>query len=130
MPAAYHDATPSRHRDGAVTLNGRWIATAQSLRPADRGSNAHKANNYVAIRYHALDANAVIKPESGKPVRVFVLQDHAPVVKADAGKDIHYDARGRSYLQVRQPRMYHLTHNAKFGSHELKLAPQSPGFSL
>ena len=58
------------------------------------------------------------------------MQDDKPVAKADAGDDIRYAEDGASYLQVDEPRMYRLTKNAKFGSHELRLLPQSADFGL
>lgn len=120
---AYKDS--GHHEDGTVTLSGQWTAAAQSLR--HDGANA---TDYALLRYHALDANAVIKPETSQPFDVTVLQDGKPVLKKDAGADIRYDAQGRSFLRVDAPRMYQITHNAKFGAHDLKLQTASDGFGL
>lgn len=122
---SYRD--PGGWEDGLVYLHGPWknhpeavISTRANRSPRD----------YVGIRYHALEVNAVMRPEAGRPVRVWVFQDGKPVARRDAGSDLRYDGAGRSYVLVDEPRMYHLVRNAVFGQHTLKLAPAGPGLGL
>ena len=115
------------HDDGEVYANGLWTQELESLQHARHTTDL---SDYVALKYHALQCNAVIKPETGKPFVLYVAQDNMPVPKADAGADLKYDTTGNSYLLVDQPRMYYVIKNHKFGYHELRLATRSRGFGL
>ena len=86
--------------------------------------------DYIGIRYHALEANAVMKPHSGKSIRVYVQHDGKPVAESDKGADIRYDDKGQSYLLVEDGRMYHIIKNAKFGQRRLRLATAEPGLGI
>ena len=116
------------YADGKIYAQGEWKMERESLRHARTTTDI--ATDYVAIRYHALECNAVIKPEGSKPFTVFIFQDGKPLPKADAGADIQYNDQGQSFIQVAEPRMYRLTKNAKFGSHDLRMATMSPDFGL
>ncbi|HZT42373.1 MAG TPA: redoxin domain-containing protein [Chthonomonadaceae bacterium] len=118
---------PGTHEDGKVYAQGAWRMEPESLR---HGRTTTALQDYIALRYHALECNAVIKPEGDKPFRVTIIQDGKPIAKQDKGADIQYDEKGNSYIQVDTPRMYRLTANARFGSHELRLASNSPDFGL
>ena len=71
-----------------------------------------------------------MRPENGKAAQVDVTQDGRPIAKSDAGKDLRYDARGRSYVTVDAPRAYDLLMNAHFGEHELQLSPKADGLGI
>lgn len=116
---------PGRYQDGEPVLAGLWLATRESLRHTGSGDQ-----DAVALRYHALDVYAVMKPEEGRPVRVYVTQDGKPLPSMDKGTDVRYDPAGRAYITVDEPRMYHVAHNAKWGHHVLRLLPEGPGLGL
>jgi thiol-disulfide isomerase/thioredoxin len=118
---------PGAHQDGLVYAHGAWRNEAESLRHA-RATAAPE--DYIAIRYHALEVNSVMKPEEGKPLTVIVTQNGAPVRPGDKGADLRYDAQGRSYVLVDEPRMYRLIKNAAFGSYDLKLACAAEGLGV
>ncbi len=120
-------APTSSLQDGIVYPVGNWVEETESLR---EGVQVPGQPNAIMLRYHALTANAVIKPELGQPLRVVVLQDGKPIPPADKGADIRYTPTGQSYVLVDTPRMYVLTHLAKYGSHVLTLIPQAQGFGL
>jgi len=124
-PNVYRDPALTAYRDGCIALIGTWNVTAESLRHVGRNRN-----DYLAIRYHGPDCNAVIKPERGTACDVIVCQDNLLIRKADAGDDIRYDAQGRSYIHINQPRMYSITRLAQPGAHRLTLEPTSDGFGL
>jgi thiol-disulfide isomerase/thioredoxin len=123
--SVYQD--PGTHEDGVIYPHGAWAQGSESLLHTRQTSTPQ---DYVALKYHALGLNAVLKPERGKPIRLGVEQDGRPVAKADAGADLRYDAAGRSYVLVDQPRMYNLVKNAKFGRRELKLLAADEGLGL
>jgi thiol-disulfide isomerase/thioredoxin len=113
--------------DGRIYLQGRWKTLRESLQHARETDNP---TDKILLRYHAIEANAVIKPEGNESFKVYITQDGHPVAKTDRGDDIEYEPTGESYILVDQPRMYQLTKNAKFGSHTLTLASTSPDFGL
>jgi thiol-disulfide isomerase/thioredoxin len=112
--------------DGRLYPSGPWLNGPESLRHARATTGLEDS---LTIRYHALGVNAVIKPEGGKPYKVFVWQDGKPVAKEDRGADIR-EEDGKTYLLIEQPRMYEIVKNAKFGSHILRLASDSPDFGI
>ena len=106
-------------RDGAIELAGYWHLTTEAAVSGESGGS-------LALRYHAIQLVAVIKPESGRTTRVEVTQDGKPVPKEAAGKDLRYDAGG-SYVTVDAPRAYDIIMNDRYGQHEIKLAPKGEG---
>lgn len=114
-----------RYDDGVPVAKGSWRATPEALI-----HSSTSANDAILLRYHALDLYAVIKPEGGKPLRVYVTQDGRPLAVADKGDDIRFDEQGKPYLNVDSPRMYAVAHNWKFGQHVLGLSSPSDGFGL
>jgi thiol-disulfide isomerase/thioredoxin len=111
------------HKDGAVYLQGMWhLSPEAAVLEGPRG--------YVALQYHAIQVVGVLTEDAGKSVRVDVTQDGAPVAKDDAGKDIHFDADGKSYITVDASREYDLVMNAKFAAHDLRLIPQGRGVAV
>lgn len=123
--ASYVD--PGKHEDGMIYAQGAWKATPEALVSARR---ARSAKSWIALRYHAIEVNSVLKPEDGRPVTLWVTQDGKPVPAPARGKDVHADDRGRTYVKVDRPRMYALVRNPAFGQHELKLTPADTGLGL
>jgi thiol-disulfide isomerase/thioredoxin len=117
---------PGRHVDGKVYLQGYW-----RFSPEGKGQGIVSAGGagYLALRYHAIQVVAVMKPESGSQ-RVVVTEDGNPVAREDAGSDIRYDAGGASFVEVNAPRAYDLITNRHFGAHELRLTPGGPGVGV
>lgn len=121
----YKDA--GKWEDGEINVNGQWKNSAEAL--ISVRSSPHP-RDYIAIKYHALEVNSVIKPEHGKPVKIWLYHDGKPVAEKDRGADVRYDPQGRSYILVDQPRMYNLVKNEKFGQRTLKLATADPGMGI
>jgi thiol-disulfide isomerase/thioredoxin len=120
-----------QHVDGRIYLNGAWTMDAESVHPKGDPTPAPGATTtYAALTYHALGCNAVIKPEQSHGFKVYVTQDGYPVARADRGEDIKVDADGSTYLLIDEPRMYRITKNVQFGSHQLMLLPTSSSFGL
>jgi thiol-disulfide isomerase/thioredoxin len=111
------------HKDGEIYLKGDWRITPEAV-------VAVGSPDYLAMRYHAIQVVGVLAPPPGRTIRVNVTQDGQPVPKADAGSDIQYDDKGASYISVDASRAYDLVMNAKFGQHELRLAPDGNGIGV
>jgi len=118
---------PGAWEDGLIYAHGDWKNTSEALISVRKSPHPR---DYIAIKYHALEVNSVIRPEEGKPVKVWVYQDGKPVAKGDQGADIQYDEKGRSFMVIDQPKMYYIIKNQKFGQRTLKLATAEPGFGI
>ena len=116
---------PGNHEDGYIYLNGRWFSNSEFLRHAEKTDHLE---DYIAIQYHALEVNLVIKPAEGGSFRVYAVQDGRPISPENRGGDLQVDETGQTYLEVREARMYQIIKNKEFGTHELKLASKSDEF--
>ncbi len=117
---AYHVSDP---KDGGLYLQGYWHLSKEAAVSGESGG-------FLALKYHAIQVTAVLRPEGHGTVRVDVMQDGKPIARGDAGKDVAYDASGKSYVNVDAARSYDLLLNAKFGEHELRLYPQGYGLGI
>ncbi|PZR60774.1 MAG: hypothetical protein DLM53_10440 [Candidatus Eremiobacter antarcticus] len=122
----YKDPT-GHHLDGFVYLQGAWFSAEQAMVHAETQT---QAKDYLDLRYHAIQVVSVLKPEAGKPITVYVDQDGKPLLKADAGADVRFDAAGRAFLMVDAPREYDVVMNKHFGHHELVLRPVEYGLGV
>ena len=118
---------PGEHRNHFLYLQGLWLNTAESLVHARETKNLE---DYVAFKFVGTSVNAVMSPGEDSAYEVVVYLDDAPVPEDKAGKDIMYDPDGSSYVQVDESRMYFLVDQPEFASGELRLASNSPDFSL
>ena len=109
------------HLDGRAYLQGAWFDADEAMVNADV--------SHVALRYHAIQVVAVLKPRSGV-VPFIVLQDGAPLRKEDSGRDVRYDREGNCLITVDAAREYDIVMNKHFGQHELELRPQRPGLAV
>jgi len=68
---------------------------------------------------------AILSPaNSGKPVRLAVWRDDAPVPVGYRGSDLEVDPDGQTYVTVDAPRLYYLIVNEDQEYHELKISPR------
>ena len=118
-------------KDGGVVLGGKWTVTQEAA-----VSGAGDAS--ASLRYHARSVYAVLSTlASDDALRIYLEQDDKPLSRADAGRDVQFDAKG-AYIDVHEPRMYDLVKNGnedaplknRLPEHVLMLKPQAPGFVL
>lgn len=81
---------------------GRWTPNADGIVAARGGPE-----NYITIRTSGA-IWAVLSPPmpGGKPARVWVLAGSGWLEPDRAGSDVRFDARGASYIDVAEPRLY------------------------
>ena len=118
---------PGEHRNHFLYLQGLWLNTSESLIHARETMDLE---DYIALRFVATSVNAVMTPGAESPYDVVVYLDDGPVPEERAGKDIMYGPDGSSYIEVDESRMYFLVDQEEFASGELRLASNSPDFSL
>jgi len=121
----YRDS--GNYLDGYIYAHGVWLNLPQSLKHERKDK---LLQDYVAINYHALSVNAVIRPAEELNYRVFVMQDEQYLTGDIRGRDVIIDGSGRSFVEVSEPRLYELVRNNQFGSHALRLFSDSSSFDL
>ncbi len=119
----YTYSAPSKFVDGQVYLDGSWHGNRQAM-VYDAGGG------FFGLKYHAIQVAVVMTPHRGEAERVNVTQDGKPIPRDDAGKDVRYAPNGASYVLVNASRAYDVVMNAKFGTHVLRLYPQSYGLAI
>jgi thiol-disulfide isomerase/thioredoxin len=132
-----HYGLPANVEDGHAAVSGRW--------ETDNGHDPHQSNGMIyrgkkkgqspygdelEMRYHARELYAVMNVEHGHPSRVYIRQDGKDLTPQNEGVDVKFDAQGHSYIEVREPRMYYLVANPKFGSHKVELFPTRAGLTI
>jgi thiol-disulfide isomerase/thioredoxin len=122
----YKPVSDEKLGDGNVYAEGTWLNKEQAL--VHQGETKEFKDD-IAIRYHALSVNIVIKPENAKVHKVLVTQDGKPVKKEDAGEDLVIKG-GESYLEVKDSGMYNVVKNVKYGQHTLRLFSNSDGLGF
>lgn len=118
---------PGDYRNHHIYLQGLWHNGEESLRHA-RTTEAFE--DYMAIRFNAVDVNVVLRTRSDTPYTVQIEMDGRPLLPEDAGRDIWFDDQGRSFITVDEPRLYSLVLLDRFESHELKMRSNSDEFEV
>ena len=118
---------PGDHLNHHIYLHGLWHNGEESLRHARM---TEEFEDYVALRFNAVDVNVVLRTRSETPYTVQVRMDGAPLTVEDAGSDIWFDEEGRSFITVDEPRLYGLVRLDAFEGHELTLSSNSDEFEV
>jgi peroxiredoxin len=132
----YHDGKtlaykpPNTVEDGHFALAGRWESDRNGMIYRGKNKGDEPGNGFVIMRYHARELYAVMNVSHGHPSRLYIKQDGKYLNADDAGIDAQIDGENRSYIDVREPRMYYVAKNPEFGSHTLVLYPTRSGFTL
>jgi thiol-disulfide isomerase/thioredoxin len=123
--------------DGRVSFAGRWETDDghnpdQSNGMIYRGKNktGEPGSDELKMRYHAREVYAVMNVEHGKPERLYIRQDGKYLTAKDKGVDVQMDQQGRSYIDVREPRMYYLIADREFSEHTIELFPTRGGLTV
>jgi thiol-disulfide isomerase/thioredoxin len=116
----------SKAPDGTPYVSGSWRAEPD----AQRAETPLTKDSFLGMRYHGSEIFSVLNQEGTSPVSVRVEQDGKPLSKERVGEDVRFDARGNSYFDVTEHRMYYLVKNPDNDEHEIRLYPQSPGLGV
>ena len=118
---------PGDYQNHHIYLQGLWHNGEESLRHARM---TEEFEDYMALRFNAVDVNVVLRTQSETPYKVQIRMDGAPLTSGDAGTDIWFDDEGRSFITVDEPRLYALVRLDAFESHELTLSSNSDEFEI
>lgn len=135
-PEGYHDhktidyAQQNSVQDGRLVLSGRWETDKNGMIYRGKHKGREPGQDRATLRYHARELYSVMNLASGHSSRLYIMQDGKSLTAANKGADVQFDSGGRSYIEVREPRMYYLVQNPEFGSHTLELFPTSDGLMI
>lgn len=135
-PEGYHDGKTIDYKqqasvqDGQVVVSGPWETDRNGMIYRGKHKGEDPGADRVVTPYHARELYAVMNVTHGHPSRLYVMQDGKYLTAANKGVDVQIDGQGRSYIDVREPRMYYVVQNPEFGSHTLALYPTRSGFTL
>ena len=118
---------PGNHMNQFLYLNGLWRSTPESVVHA---RTTEEYEDYIALMFYATSVNVVMSPTEGSSYEVRLTVDQEPISPEQAGTDVMYDDEGNSYVVVDEARMYRLVDQPAFSGHSLKLASNSPDFTV
>jgi hypothetical protein len=102
---------------------GRWTPNAEGVTAARGG-----APEFLAVRSKGGEAWAVLAPPAEGTSRVWVLAGDDWLAPEESGADVRRDARGASYLDVDEPRLYSIAKLRK--PRTLRFSPDEPGLTV
>lgn len=135
-PIIYELPRAFDHTDHYFYAGGIWRAGPESF------AFAGQDFGQISLTYQALRVNAVLSPSDDLVTlmlklhrgdtlpRIDLLQDGIPLAATSAGRDVHFDPDGSSYVLVETARMYELVHNPTFEGHHLELIFRANGLAL
>ena len=109
---------PSELERDRLYLEGAWNVHREYAAPTTNGESS------LLLNYQAKEVNLVLHPVAGKPVRVYLEQDHRALPTEDWGTDVQQEGT-RTFVLVDVPRMYNLVNNSHFGRSTLRVTPES-----
>lgn len=118
---------PGDWQNHHIYLHGLWHNGEESLRHA---RTTEDFEDYMGLRFNAVDVNVVLQTQSDTPYTVQIRMDGEPLTSETAGPDIWFDAEGRSFITVDEPRLYALVRLNAFEGHELTLSSNSDEFEV
>ena len=108
-------------------LHGLWRNEREAIVHARETDDL---SDYIAFRFHGRSANVVIDPPEPDEFKVYVELDGRPLAENEAGDDILFDDKGRSYFNVDEGRMYKIVETPEYVEDTLKLSSDSPNFAI
>lgn len=114
---------PGQHSPDVPYLSGDWMQTPEYV------EHATTDPGYVLLKYTGRNANSVLGAAKENPARVYVELDGYSLEKGKAGSDVQWEGT-RSYLPVRENRLYDIVRTKNPETHELKLVTSNQGLRL
>src|SRR2546426_13777 len=121
-----YSSMPRQVRRGFFA-HGLWKNNADDFEHARATT---EAKDYIGIRYRGNEVYVVMNLKRGQSARVYVTRDGKPVPAPRRGVDVAADARGRTYIDLREGRMYYAIQGEDRGTHDLRLSPTDLGVAI
>ena len=113
-----------------MILAGRWETQRDGMVYRGKHKGEEPGSDRATMKYHARELYAVMNLVRGHATRLYIKQDGKYLTDSNKGGDVKIDPDGRSYLEVREPRLYYLVQNPEFGSHQVDLFPAAAGLMI
>jgi thiol-disulfide isomerase/thioredoxin len=123
-------AQPNSVEDGHVALAGRWETDKNGMIYRGKHQGHEPGQDHATVKYHARELYSVMSLARGHAARLYIMQDGKYLTAGNKGADVQIDSQARSYIEVRDPRMYYLVQNPEFGSHVVELFPAADGLMI
>jgi hypothetical protein len=88
-----------------------------------------RSQSFLRLLYRGAQALAMLSARDKKSF-FYIRQDDMWLSSVNAGKDVRFDNKGRSFVIVSETRLYDLVRNPTDSMHEMKLMPKSAGSSI
>ena len=118
---------PPVREENRVYASGKWSVLSSMLRHA---ADVDEKTDCLVIQYRAVSVDVVMRPEGNYWKRVLLTQDGKWLSRDIAGSDVKFDEKGRSCVEVWEPRLYNVIAVQPYGVHELRLYSQGKGLSV
>jgi len=111
-------------REGELSTRGRWVREQEDVKLDQQNADL---SAFVRLIYRGAQGFAVLGPGEAGPVKFWVRQDDLWLDAGNAGKDVRFDADGRSYVKAGSIGFNELVRNGSDSVHELILLPMRQG---
>lgn len=101
---------------------GKWRQEKEFLQ---HGRITDDLDDLIILNYTAKDVYLVMESEDGQPAKVYLTLDGVGLNSNNAGEDVKFDEKDRSYVEVKFSTLYHLVSTPTFGDHTLRLSTTS-----
>jgi thiol-disulfide isomerase/thioredoxin len=117
---------PQTINPNGLYLIGKWDINPEYAETSVGVGGGEVGSDRIDYRYQAKGFYFVAGTKNEQPIDVEVLRDSKPVPQTSAGKDIFYKD-GRSYVRIKENRLYRLIDDKTSEDHLLELIISSPG---
>jgi thiol-disulfide isomerase/thioredoxin len=97
--------SPDKHKEGVIYFDGTWEVWPEYTR---HGRNSTGYEDVLSLIYSARTLNAVLSSDSGEPYNVRITLNGEFLTEENKGQDVTIAPSGESFLNVAEPRMYHV----------------------
>ncbi len=109
-------------------LHGLWTNREEAFLHA---RNTPALSDYLGLSYRGSQVYSVLSsPSPDKEISVYVTRDGEPIPKEKRGRDISVDPNGKTYIALREARLYELISHEDDQQHEVKLWAQTDEVSV
>ena len=118
---------PDNIQEDTIYVEGKWLTTPEFMVPASDNPNEIAR---IYLKYSSVEVKLVINPESERDFKVSIMQDNKFLTPEDAGDDVLCNEEGKSYISVKEAKLYNLVKNKDVRSHTLQMSTTSNGFAV
>ena len=115
-----------RREKDKIYLTGTWVKEKENILQA---RDTDDYIDFLTLIFSAAEVNTVMG-EYKEPYKVMITLEDNPLIKSEAGMDVHFDQSGNSFILVDESRMYNIIKLTAFDTRDLKLSSKSKGFSV